>query len=73
MCESEKPDLSCERSLGHFVTVLGCDADLWIQIGPSEVQVDGGSSTHHLWMEMINKIYYFFLCQGLFSFVINKG
>lgn len=42
------PDLPCERSLGHFVTVLGRDADPGIQTGPGKVQVDGGSSTHHL-------------------------
>ena len=45
---AELPDLPCKRSLGHLVTVLGSDTDLGIQTGPSEVQVDGGSSTNHL-------------------------
>lgn len=43
------PDLPCKRSLGHLVAVLGRDADLGVQTGASEVQVDGWSAAHHLW------------------------
>lgn len=42
------PDLPCKRSLGHLVAVLGRDADLGVQTGASEVQVDGWSAAHHL-------------------------
>lgn len=44
----ELPDLSRKRPLGHFITVLGRDADLGVQTGPSKVQVDGGRGAHHL-------------------------
>lgn len=52
---ASSPDLPSEGTLGNFVAVLSRNAELGIQFGPGEVQVDGWSATHHLYKK--EKIY----------------